>query len=330
MIAQLDKVYLQYGKRFALRRLASYLFFEGRPHTTRVQWVNPFIYGFLRMLAALPGEAKADRPIYITGLGRSGTTILGKILSLHEDIGFLNEPKLMWAIAEARTDICGDYHASDGRFLLNAEEVQLKSQRTINRVLARYARLVGAKRALDKYPEFIFRIEYLKRILPDAKIIFIARNGCDVVASVANWSQTKGVRVGKRTDDWWGRDDAKWNYLHKQLIQANPEYSEVAKLRPEAIDHVNRAAMEWVLTMRQGLHEFEARPEQIYRLNYEDLVQQPVDQLIRLLQACELSISDKVLTYSEKVLYHRPRKEKPVLQAPIATLFDETMQRMGY
>jgi len=330
MIAQLDKVYLQYGKRFALRRLASYLFFEGRPHTTRGQWVNPFINGFLRLLAALPGEVKADRPIYITGLGRSGTTILGKILSLHEDVGFLNEPKLMWAIAEARTDICGDYRVSDGRFLLNAEEVHPETQRTIHRILTRYARMVGAKRALDKYPEFIFRIDYLKRISPDAKIIFIARNGYDVVASVAHWSQTKGVQVGKRTDDWWGRDDVKWNYLHKQIIQANPEYSEVAQLRSEAFDHVNRAAMEWILTMRQGLHEIESRPEQIYRLNYEDLIQQPVEQLIPLLQACELPISDNVLTYSKKVLYERPRKEKPVLQGPIAVLFDETMQRMGY
>jgi hypothetical protein len=330
MIAQLDKVYLQFGKGFALRRLASYLFFEGRPHTTRGQWINPFINGFLRLLATLPGEVKADRPIYITGLGRSGTTILGKILSLHEDIGFLNEPKLMWAIAEARTDICGDYYAADGRFMLNADDVLPETQRTINRILSRYARMVGAKRALDKYPEFIFRIDYLKQISPDAKIIFIARNGYDTVDSVARWSQTRGIQVRERTDDWWGRDDIKWSYLLEQMILPNPEYSEVAKLSPEAFDHVNRAAMEWILTMRQALREIEASPEQIHRLNYEDLVQQPVEQLVRLLQACELPISDNVLTYSKKVLYERPRKEKPTLHGPIAALFDETMQRMGY
>ncbi|MCU7890881.1 MAG: sulfotransferase [Candidatus Thiodiazotropha sp. (ex Ustalcina ferruginea)] len=330
MIAQLDKEYLQYGKGFAFRRLASYLLFEGRPHTTRGQWVNPFINGFLRLLATLPGEVRADRPIYITGLGRSGTTILGKILSLHEDVGFLNEPKMMWAIADTKTDICGDYYPSAGRFMLEAADAHSKIKRTVNRVLARYARLVGVKRALDKYPEFIFRVDYLTQVFPDAKIVFIARNGIDAVASVARWSQTKGVQVGAHTDDWWGRGDVKWKYLCEQIIRTNPEYSDVAPLCLEEFDHINCAAMEWIVTMRQGLLEMEKRPGLIYRINYEDLVKHPVDQLVRLLQACELSISDSLLAYSKKVLYELPQKEKPVLHRPIAAMFDETMQRMGY
>ncbi|MEE9493955.1 MAG: sulfotransferase [Gammaproteobacteria bacterium] len=330
MIAQLDKEYMQFSKRFAIRRVASYLLFEGRPHTTKGQWINPFVRGFLNILAAIPGNSHADRPIYITGLGRSGTTILGKLLSLHKDVGFLNEPKLMWAMADAKTDVCADYVSAGGRFCLEAVDAQPDTARMVNRILSRYTRLVGVSRAVDKYPEFIFRIDYLKATLPDAKIIFIARNGIDAVASVANWSQVKGVQKDGQVDDWWGRGDIKWTYLCEQILTVNPDYSDVVNLGLNKIDHANRAALEWIVTMRQGLQAVENNPDLVYRINYEELVEKPREQLTQLMQACELSVSDTVLDYAEKSLYTLRKKPMPDLHAPVAALFESTMREMGY
>lgn len=330
MIAQLDRTYVQYGKGYALRRVLTYLLFEGRAHTTRGQWVNPFVRAFLELLAAIPGDIRADRPIYITGLGRSGTTILGKLLSLHEDVGFLNEPKLMWSIADKSTDICGDYYRSGGRIVLEATDCRPDTARIVNRILARYARMMGVKRALDKYPEFIFRIGYLREALPDARIIFIVRNGIDAVASVAQWSRSKGIQTRTGNEDWWGRDDIKWTYFCEQIIKQLPEYSDVAKMDLPGLDHVNRAAIEWIATMRKGLQELQDRPGLIYRVNYEELVEQPTEQLKRLMQACDLPFSDNVLEYAKDVLNAPRAKEKPVLVPAVAALFDDTMNQLGY
>ncbi len=330
MIAQLDRTYIQYGKGYAIRRVLTYLLFEGRAHTTRGQWVNPFVRAFLELLAAIPGDVPADRPIYITGLGRSGTTILGKLLSLHEHVGFLNEPKLMWYIADKVTDICGDYHPSGGRIMLGAKDCRPDTARIVNRVLGHYARMMGVKRALDKYPEFIFRIGYLQEALPQAKIIFIVRNGIDAVASVAQWSRTKGLQTGSRTEDWWGRNDIKWTYYCDQIIKLVPEYSDVAKLDLAGLDHINRAAMEWIATMRKGLEELENKPGLIYRINYEDLVEHPTEQLKMLMHANDLPCSDNVLDYAKDVLRAPRPKDKPVLVPAVAALFDDTMNRLGY
>jgi len=330
MIGQLDKTYLTYGTRSVAHRLVSYFLFEGRPHTTRGQWINPFVKTFLQILAALPGTPTPDRPIYITGLGRSGTTVLGKILSLHKDVGFLNEPKLMWALADPRTDVCGDYVSDGGEFLLQAGAVNSKIKVKIDRILARYASLTGIKRPLDKYPEFIFRVDYLKQVLPNSKIVFISRNGNDAVASVAYWSEDKGVTVGERTDDWWGRGDIKWHYLCEQIVKRQPQYSAIAALNLASLDHVNRAALEWIITMRQGMTVLQQWPDEVYHIKYEDLVSAPEEELNKLLQACELPPSASVVNYSKSVLYDRARKEKPQLLDSVSVLFDETMSLLGY
>ncbi len=90
MIAQIDREYLTYGLGRAARRIASYVLYEGRPLTAKGRFINPFVFAWLRMLATLPGTSKVYRPIFITGLGRSGTTILGILLSLHRDVGYVN------------------------------------------------------------------------------------------------------------------------------------------------------------------------------------------------------------------------------------------------
>lgn len=330
MIGQLDEHYLRSGKRNVLHRLVSYFFFEGRPHTTRGQFINPLVKSFLRSLAVVPGSPVPDKPIYITGLGRSGTTILGKILSLHKDVGFLNEPKLMWAIADPKTDVCGDYVPAGGRFVLGSSDANNDVKQKIERILSRYATLTGIKRPLDKYPEFIFRVGYLKTILPSSKIVFISRNGNDAVSSVARWSQENGVDVGERTDDWWGRGGVKWQYLCDQIIRVLPEYSEVAKLNLDKLDHVDKAALEWIITMRQGMDVLKSWPNEVYHIRYEDLVREPAIQMNHLLMACELAPSEEVLAYSQKALYERDRNEKPDLQGSISKLFDETMCLLGY
>ena len=44
---------------------------------------------------------------FIAGCGRSGTTLLGRLMSLGENVTYLNEPRQFWAAINPRTDVWG-------------------------------------------------------------------------------------------------------------------------------------------------------------------------------------------------------------------------------
>ncbi|MHB1351814.1 MAG: sulfotransferase family protein [Thiobacillus sp.] len=330
MVAQVDRTYSSYGMGRMARRIVSYALFEGRPLTTKGRWFNPVVFACLRTLASLSGEPAIGQPVFITGLGRSGTTILGILLSLHRRVGYLNEPKAIWHLIDPRQDLNANYSPAGGVYRLSAGDVTPNTRRRAHRLFARYLALTGSDRLVDKYPELIFRVDYVRAIFPDAKFIFITRSGADAVPSVVNWSERLGVKSGEHTDDWWGRNDVKWHYLREQLILGSPEYESVWPLATADLDHANRAALEWIVTMREGLAQAQRYPDAVIRVAYEALLADPVEELVRLQRQCGLEPDPAVADYARKRLYDNPAKGWPDLLPPVDALFRDTMTRLGY
>lgn len=330
MVAQIDSKYKKYGLRKVSRRILSYGLFEGRPHTTKGQWFNPVVFLFLRLIKVIPGKPGLNKPIFITGLGRSGTTILGVILSLHKDAGFLNEPKAIWKLIDARHDINGDYIQSGGQFHLSKPDVTDTARKNAYRLFSRYLKITNSTRLVDKYPELIFRTDYLLNLFPDAKIVFITRNGTDATHSIDLWSKRLGVKKNNSTEDWWGRNDIKWQYLRNQIINVDPYYKDTRNIATEQLDHLNRAALEWIITMREGLKQKTIHNDSIYQIKYEDLSTEKSSAIIKLLNWCELNHDKSVLEYAEETLFSNPPKPQPQLLQPIQIIFAETMEKLGY
>ena len=136
MVAQLSRAYVGEGYATTVRRLVSYALFEGRPHTTRGQWFNPVVRAFLGVLRSFPARAEVCAPIFVTGMGRSGTTLLGLVLSLHRDVGFPNEPKLMWSMIDPRHDVSDDYSEGLGQFAMGCSDVTPTARETAIRLYA--------------------------------------------------------------------------------------------------------------------------------------------------------------------------------------------------
>ena len=90
MIAQLESLYIRSRPWKLWSRLISYGLFEGRPLTTRGQWINPLVFAHFAVEKHLPRLRRVEKPVFILGTGRSGTTILGIVLSMHREVGFLN------------------------------------------------------------------------------------------------------------------------------------------------------------------------------------------------------------------------------------------------
>ena len=83
-------------------------------------------------------------------------------------------------------------------------------------------------------------------------LFFSSRNGWDTCHSIATWSERLGVQVNGEKHDWWGVNDRKWTLLVEQLIKTDPAFSEIADEIKNFERHLDRAAVEWIVTMREG------------------------------------------------------------------------------
>jgi len=330
MVAQIDANYAKKSFGKTIKRLASYSLFEGRPHTTKGQWFNPIVFAILRSLSKLPGSPNVKEPIFITGLGRSGTTILGVLFSMHRDVGFLNEPKAIWSLIAPNSDINGDYIKSNGKFRLNESDASHDKANLAHRIFHRYLAVIHSKRLVDKYPELIFRVGYLLKLFPDAHIIFITRNGADACHSINLWSQRLGVSQNDEKEDWWGRNDIKWHYLREQVINNDSYYESIRDICTDDLDHLNRAALEWIITMLEGLNQLQRYPKQIIKIKYEDLIAKSTEELTKLFKTCNLSIDQKAIDYAKETLHETAKKPWPNLHPEIDKLFRETMNKLNY
>lgn len=330
MIAQLDADYVRARPTKALSRLVSYALFEGRPVTTRGRWINPLVFAQLAVAKKMPSFKSVHRPIFIVGTGRSGTTILGKVLSLHRDVGFLNEPKALWHAIHPHEDVIGSYDRGPAAYRLGANDAHGDVVRRAHRLFGAYLTVVGASRVLDKYPELVFRVPFVRSIFPDAQFLFVVRNGWDTIRSIDAWSERHGTESDGEQHDWWGVDDRKWRLLVEQVAPTHPSLPE----RPGPLlgldRHTDRAALEWALAMQEGLRYEEQYPDAVTRVRYDDLVSAPRETVRRLFERCHLSEDDTALSYAQRAIRAAPDTKAVDLDHRVAPLFHETMTALGY
>lgn len=330
MVAQIDSLYLKTRPTKTFSRLLSYALFEGRPVTTKGQWINPLVLGLFSLEKRLPQLKKVEKPVFIIGTGRSGTTILGVVLSMHQDVGFLNEPKALWHKIYSEEDLVGSYSRGIAHYRLQAVDATQEVTHTAHRLFGAYLTAVASNRVVDKYPEQVFRIPFVRQIFPDAKFIFLVRNGWDTCQSIKKWSQRLGTQVKDETHDWWGVNDRKWHLLVDQLVVKDTELSKFATEIRNFTDHSDRSAVEWIITMKEGLYWQKELPESVYRVTYEDLVNNPQAILKGLLDFCELPDDQKMLEYAKQTLKPVAAKQSLSLNPLIVPSFDATMQALGY
>lgn len=331
MIAQLDKGYLGYGIGPVAVRLLSYAFFEGRPITTRGRWMNPVVFGISSLCRRLPQLKSVEKPIFIVGMGRSGTTILGVTLSLHRSVGFLNEPKALWHSACPSEDVIGNYASeSSGRFLFEAGDANDRTTRDFHRLYGAYLRLTGRTRILDKYPEAIFRIPFILSMFPDSRIIWLVRKGDDVIASVRGWGGEHARVTESGTESWWGVEDRKWKQL---VVEICPLIEEFTGMREELLSlrsDSDRAAVEWTATCLFGQRFERQFPDSIMRVNYESLASDPAASIHEVLDFCGLDADERVTKFATSRLRPVQDHDRTKVNPRISAGYARAMHEMSY
>jgi len=122
--------------------------------------------------------------IFITGCGRSGTTILETILNGHPLIAEWYEPYYLWE---------SYFDASAGDLWPAGQFTEAKAA-VIRREFRIFARKARKPWVLDKSPYHVFNIPLIHRIFPAAKWIHILRDGRDATLSLhREWEKRRAM-----------------------------------------------------------------------------------------------------------------------------------------
>ncbi len=267
------------------------------------------IYRAGRMVHRLwPREEQA--PLFIVGCPRSGTTILGEIISQHPDCFYLFEPRPIWVQVEPRLNIWGE-NAQGGQLVWEAAHYQANHALRLRRWF-HFARSLGRKpRLVEKLPLNVFRLPWMAQVFPNARFIHIIRHGRDAALSLAKL-------VSRRfPPGYW---ETHWNYLMFEQYAARH-----ADLRPalqgaqNAPDNYGRALLVWACAVHAGLRARSRLGERLLEIHYEDLVTRPRPTLEKLLAFAELSPAPRVIAHAQNTLHphslHKPDPAPALTQA---------------
>jgi hypothetical protein len=128
-------------------------------------------------------DALLRRPVIVVGAPRSGTTVLGGMLSRHLALAYLQEPRLIWR------------YGNDGKSdVLRRSDARPEVVAHIRREFAKQVREAGRERLLEKTPSNALRLEFVDAILPDCRFVHILRDGVQSVLSIRRfWQKHAGT-----------------------------------------------------------------------------------------------------------------------------------------
>jgi LPS sulfotransferase NodH len=227
-------------------------------------------HSLFRLLVQLYFDKDAlDKPVFIIGCGRSGTTILGELLASHTAIAYLHEPREIWSI-EPRTDIwSAEASKRRGSLRLGADDVRPETAARIARAFAAEVHIRGARRLVEKLPINSFRVSFVDRMFPDALFIHLIRDGLQVARSIGRLAD-RGA--------WFGDDQYKW-----KLLVAESEAAGLGRLVELSSTNELRALLEWRLSVAAARAALACLADHRWlELRYERLISDPQATCMRL------------------------------------------------
>jgi Sulfotransferase family len=200
----------------------------------------------LRQLSNYPAlmrGARVERPIFIVGAPRSGTHMLFLILRTSSRLEH-------WRPTEAHEVWEYDYHPAFRGWDSNVLDESDAEPQAIARIQRRFFLATGSgRRLLDKTPRNSLRVPFVDAVFPDARYIWLRRDGRDNVNSLINaWRSPRyrtyllpqPHRIAGTDPRWWKfvlypgwRDDSEgplevvcarqWSICNERLMDSAAE-----------------------------------------------------------------------------------------------------------
>tara|TARA_Y100000385_G_scaffold260771_1_gene290942 strand:+ start:404 stop:1273 length:870 start_codon:yes stop_codon:yes gene_type:complete len=219
-------------------------------------------------------------PVFIIGCGRSGTTILGQTLSQHSKLHYLNERRDLWHKAYPEFNI---WSSNNHNLSLKANETHHISSKTkcLRRLFFKEQVLNKSNVLVEKLPINSFRMEFLTTAFPEAKFIYLHRNGMEVSSSIE-----KAIQKG----NWYGRNNIKYKLLEQYARSKNLNFVDGIKSNKE------KAMLEWRLSIEATDIAFKNLSEEIYTdLSYHNFTTDFKQTIQKVLDFLNLNYSNELL-----------------------------------
>ena len=235
-------------------------------------------------------DIRTRRPILVTGMPRSGTTWVGRMLTKSGEVGYINEPLNRTAspgtfripvahwypyiTAENEADLLPLLEeALRFKYHLAHELKQCRNRTDLHHTLKTWAGFVRSRkrRPLVKEPHAVFSVEWFTRRL-DSDVVVTVRQPLAVVSS-------------------WKRLD--WNFDFSHLLEQPalmrdslaPFEPEMVDALPPSADLIHRVALLWRIIYSVVA---EQRFPRVHVVRQEDLSRDPVREFAKLYDALGL------------------------------------------
>lgn len=264
-------------------------------------------------------------PIFLIGVPRSGSTMLRMILNSHPNIysggempwlsgnygvrGFGTETSIRCLYQRMTV---GDYSISKTMSHINKDNVRRSFNSFVKDIIDLQLTKEGKNIWIEKTPDNIIQIPFLKEIFPNARFIHIMRDGRDVALSTikANWSELFyfiDVKNKRRFVNLRGLFNKRVlyrlpKYIQDVLLRVNlePSYNSMSQniFYPIANTYYN-AFFRWEKWIE--IYERDAEKYNIDHISikYEDLLLKPKDMFPYILNFIGEDWHDDYLNYSK-------------------------------
>ena len=280
-------------------------------------------------------------PITIIAAPRSGTNMLRDMLCLHPELATwpCDEINPIWRYGNSGFpyDELTPDHATD------------RVTRYICKKFESLSRRAGGMRVVEKTCANSLRVPFVDRILPEARYIFMVRDGRDAVASaMKRWTGSTTLSYMLSKARWVPASELPryglqfvTNRIRKQLGQGNalatwgPRFKGIDEMAISE-DLVTVCGTQWVRCVESASRFFESiDSDRVLKLRYEQVVASPLEEFERIFAFCDLSFPQDVADAISRVItptsigkYRNQLSEQDVSQ--LLGTIGQTLQKHGY
>lgn len=289
-------------------------------------------------------------PVIIIGCPRSGTTLLFSILSQSPELfsmyreswnvfdeaykknlidknlnsDLLEENDLS---DEAREFLISEFHKFSvnneflSRFVAKNFRIRPFSSRfPIRNILLPLAKNLNSYiknmshpqyRFIEKTPRNCFRVAFMNKLFPDARFIFISRDGRSNISSlIEGWKREHGLKVYNRNPEPKAKFSLS-NFDYKKWVYVLPP--EWEKLNGKTLEEL--CAFQWTESNRYALDALDKlAPDRTIKIKYEDLTANSAQTISKIAEFIEVPYEGRLKDFADKP----PVVSTPLLDKPKA------------
>lgn len=284
---------------------------------------------------------KKFQPIFIIGAPRSGTNILRDCLSISDAIATwpCDEINYIWKYG----------NASFPTDQLSVSQLTPKIEKYIRSQFTKLSNNDNARFVLEKTCANCLRVDYINEIFPEAKYIYIYRDGIDCTASaIKRWKAKFDLSYTLKKVSYVPKVDLPYYFFkflknrlfklfskEKRLAFWGPNFDGMSELLKRH-DSTMISAYQWEKCNQLALDSFaKIDSERVHTINYADLAEDPVKVISQITSYLELEeneaepIKSFAVENIRKSSVGKGYKEiAPSHLIPIKALIDDTMKRL--